>query len=107
MPTINIAQVIAVSRQAIFRLKKAAADLSPGAIPPRKPGCGRKKATTPRTDKLLKREVLKNPSTTAAALKKKYPLLLKNVAVRTVQHRYKKTWDCLHAGLPRSPSSLL
>ncbi|KAK3887063.1 hypothetical protein Pcinc_008835 [Petrolisthes cinctipes] len=95
MPIINIAQEIGVSRQAIFRLKKAATDLSPGAIPQQKPGCGRKKATTPRTDKLLKHDVLKNPSTTAAALKKKYPLLLRNVAVRTVQH-----WLQKDLGLP-------
>lgn len=89
-PINNISQEMGVSRQAIFRLRKAAAQLSPGAVPPRKPGSGRKKTTTPRTDKLLKREVLKHPSSTAAALKKKYPLLLGNVAVRTVQHRLQK-----------------
>ncbi|XP_066947049.1 uncharacterized protein [Macrobrachium rosenbergii] len=83
---IRVARDIGVSRQAIYSLKKAAAGFPPGAVPQRKPGCGRKKKTSPRTDKILKREVLNNPSFTAAALKKKHPDLLGNVAVRTVQH---------------------
>ena len=68
-----VAAELKVSRQAIYDLKKAAATVSEGAIPSRKPGTGRKRLTSLRTDMMLKREVIANPSITTANLRKKQP----------------------------------
>ena len=68
-----VAAELKVSRQAIYDLKKAAAIVSEGATPSRKPGTGRKRLTSLRTDMMLKREVIANPSITAANLRKKQP----------------------------------
>ena len=86
----RVAADIGVSRRSIYSLKRAAAALPPGTTPPRKPGTGTHRKTSPRTDNLLRREVLSNPSISAAALKKKYPELLDRVSVRTIQHRLQK-----------------
>ncbi|KAG0725462.1 Transposable element Tcb1 transposase [Chionoecetes opilio] len=72
---------------AIYNLKKAVESLPPGTVPPRKPGSGAPKKTSPRTDKIMRREVLNDPAITAAELKKNHPALLGNVSVRTIQHR--------------------
>ena len=62
-----------VSRQAIYDLKKAAATVSEGVTPSRKPGTGRKQLISLLTDIMLKREVIANPSITEANLRKKQP----------------------------------
>lgn len=90
VPVIKVAANIGVSRKTIYGLISAAASLPPGQTPPRKSGTGRKKKTSPRADTLIKREVLNNPSISAVALKKKFPDLLQDVAIRTVQHRLQK-----------------
>ena len=56
----------------------------------RKSGSGTPKKTSPRTDKLLKREVLLYPSISAVELKNMYSELLQNVSTRTIRHRLQK-----------------
>lgn len=90
MPGKHVAEKLSVSRRSIYRLKMEAAKLPPNTTPQRKSGSGGKRKTTPKTDCILKREVKKNPSITAAELKNNYPELLKNVAIRTIQHRLQK-----------------
>ncbi|KAG7158138.1 putative CENP-B N-terminal DNA-binding domain-containing transposase-like [Homarus americanus] len=90
MSVIRVASDLKVSRQAIYNLKHAAAPLPPGAIPKRKVGSGAVRKTSIRTDNILKREVMSDPAVTASTLKKKYPDLLKHVAMRTVQHHLQK-----------------
>ena len=51
---------------------------------------GRPKVTSKKTDALMKREVLKHPSITAAELKEKHPDVLGSVSIMTVQHRRQK-----------------
>ena len=53
---IAVARDIGVLREAIYQLKRSAASLSPGMVPKQKSGSGTPKKTSPRTDKLLKRE---------------------------------------------------
>ncbi|KAG0702681.1 Septin-1 [Chionoecetes opilio] len=84
---IRVAAEVNVTRMAIYNLKKAVESLPPGTVPPRKPGSGAPKKTSPRTDKIMRREVLNDPAITAAELKKNHPALLGNVSVRTIQHR--------------------
>ncbi|KAG0723184.1 hypothetical protein GWK47_005654 [Chionoecetes opilio] len=84
---IRVAAEVNVTRMAIYNLKKAVESLPPGTVPPRKPGSGAPQKTSPRTDKIMRREVLNDPAITAAELKKKHPALLGNVSVRTIQHR--------------------
>ena len=59
-------------------------------VPRRKCGSSAPKKTSPRTDKLLKREVTSYPSITAVELKNKHPELLHNVSTRTIRHRLQK-----------------
>ncbi|CAJ0956160.1 unnamed protein product [Ranitomeya imitator] len=81
---IAVARDLGVSREAIYQLKRSAASLPPGMVPQRKSGSGAPKKTSPRTDKLLKPEVMSHPSIT------KYPMLLQNIATRTIRHRLQK-----------------
>ncbi|XP_042241303.1 uncharacterized protein LOC121878935 isoform X3 [Homarus americanus] len=90
MSVIRVAADLKVSRQSIYHLRHAAAPLPPGAIPKRKVGSGAVRKTSQRTDNILKREVMSDPAVTASTLKKRYPNLLKHVAIRTVQHRLQK-----------------
>ena len=73
---IAAARDIGVSREAIYQLKRSAASLSPGMVTKRKSGSGAPKKTSPRTDKLLKREVLSYPSISAVEPKNMYSELL-------------------------------
>lgn len=66
MPGKLVAEELSVNRQSIYILKMVAAKLTPNTIPPRKPGSGGKRKTTPKTDCILKYEVEKNPSIAAA-----------------------------------------
>ena len=70
---VAVARDIGVSREAIYQLKRPAASLSTGMVPKRKCGSGVPKKTSPRTDKLLKREVISYPSITAVELKTSIP----------------------------------
>ena len=87
---IHVSTIMKISRQAVYNLKRAAKSVSPGMIPSRKPGSGAKRKTTKRTDQLLKRKVMSDPSITAATLKMELPELLKDVSIRTIQHRLQK-----------------
>ena len=78
---IRVATELKTSRQAIYDLKKAATTVPEGTTSPRKPGSGRKRLTSLRTDMMLKREVKASPSITAAELKKKHPEVLGKVAI--------------------------
>ena len=86
----RVAADLHIFRQALHDLKRAAARLPSCRTPPRKVGTGCKKKTTARTDALMRRDVMIDPSITAAALKKKHVQLLQNVSVRTIQHRLQK-----------------
>ena len=90
MSVIRVAADLKVSRQAIYRVREAAATLPPGTTPPRKPGSGAPRKTSSRTDTLLKREVMLNPSISAASLKKTHPDILQNLTIRTIRHRLQK-----------------
>ena len=65
---IAVVRDIGVSREAIFQLKRSDALLPPRMIPKRESGSGAPKKTSPRTDKLLKREVTSYPSITSVEL---------------------------------------
>ena len=85
-----VAADLQVSRTAIYELKRTAAQLPPGTTPHRKVGTGSKKKTTARTDALIRQDVMEYPSITAAQLKERHAELLKDVSVRTIQHRLQK-----------------
>ena len=74
----------------VMRLLSSAKGLPPNVVPEHKIIAGRPRKTTKATDKLLKREVLKNPRVTSGQLKADHPEVLQNVSVRTVQHRLQK-----------------
>ncbi|KAK4304118.1 hypothetical protein Pmani_023923 [Petrolisthes manimaculis] len=78
------------SEKSVRRVKIAANALGTGATPMRKKGTGRKRKTQTRTDKLLKREVQKDPFITARELKGLHADVLGDVAVRTIQERLQK-----------------
>lgn len=78
------------SEAAVRRIKKAAAVLGTDEAPERKKGTGRKRKTDPRTDKMLEREVKKDPFITAKELKEAHPDVLGEVSVRTIQDRLQK-----------------
>ena len=87
-------------KSAVFELLREAKTLPPGCIPPTKSVSGRPRKTSAVTDKLIRREVIKNPRITARELKAAHPDLLRDVAVRTLQERCQK-----HLKLPlRSPA---
>ena len=73
MCVIRVAAELQVARMTIYRLKKAGGALPPGTTPRRKEGSGRPRKTSPRTDQILKREVMSNPSITALEIKEKHP----------------------------------
>ena len=59
-------------------------------IPKKKYGSGASKKTSPRTDKLLKREATSYLSITAAESKNKHNELLHNVSTRSIRHQLPK-----------------
>lgn len=65
------------------------------------PGAPQK--TSPRTDKILKHEVLSEPAVTASALKEKHPDLLKDISIRTLQHSLQKDLSLLTQHTTRKP----
>ena len=67
---IAVAKDIGVSREVIFQLKRSAALSPPGMIPKKKSGSAAPKKTSPKTDRLLKREVTSHPSIALVELKK-------------------------------------
>lgn len=62
--------------------KKAATALPTVTLPPWMPWSGAPKKTSSLTDKILKWEVISDPSITAVSLKNRHPTFLKNIAVR-------------------------
>lgn len=88
-------------KTAVYNLISRAKNLPRNEVPPRKSVPGRPRKTSPTTDKLIKRAVLKNPKITAKQLKQAYPSILHNVAERTIQHRCQRDLK-LHL---RSPTS--
>ena len=88
VPVTKIAANLKVSRQAVYKMMKAARGLPKGTVPKRKIGSGRKRKTSGRTDRLLKQEVLASLSIMAANFKK-HPELLEEVSIRTIQNHLK------------------
>ena len=70
---IVLARDIGVSREAFLQLRRSAALLPPGIKTKRKSCSGVRNKTSPRTDKLLKRELTSYPSIIAVELKKQAP----------------------------------
>ena len=85
-----IARRIGRSESTIRYLKTAVATQGTGAVPARKKGTGMKRKTHPRTDIMLAREVKKDPFVTAKELKEMHANVLRDVSVRTIQHRLQK-----------------
>ncbi|MPC43616.1 hypothetical protein E2C01_037266 [Portunus trituberculatus] len=54
IPGKRVAKELRVNRRSIYRLKMEADKLGPNTTPPRKPGSGGKRKTTPKTDCILK-----------------------------------------------------
>ena len=103
---IAVARDFGISREAIYQLKRSTASFPPGMVPKRKSGSGAPKKTSPRTDKIVKRQVT-YPSITAVELKNKHPSgLLKNVSTRTIRHRLQKDLGRHVAVQPRRPCLL-
>ena len=67
---IAVARDIGVLREAIYQLKRSATLLPPRMIMKRKLGSGAPKKTSPKTDKILKRERTSYSSTTTVEFKK-------------------------------------
>ena len=59
---ICVAADLEVTRRVIYNMKQAASGVPPGTTPPRKKVSGAPRKTSPRTDKILKREVLATPA---------------------------------------------
>ena len=78
------------AKSTIMKLLASSKGLPVNTVPKHKFGGGRRKKTSNTTDKLIKREVEKNPRLTALELKNMHPKLMENVAVRTIQHRLQK-----------------
>ncbi|XP_076047198.1 uncharacterized protein LOC143028681 [Oratosquilla oratoria] len=83
----EIATITGLALRSVQRWAKKTRDAG-GADPPlqNKP-TGRPRKTTPRTLKVLRRQVDASPRITAPQLKEKNPKLLGHVSVRTVRHR--------------------
>jgi len=87
VPVKEICRRTGKGKTAVYSLISRAKNLPPNEVPPRQSVPGRPRKTSPTTDKLIKRAVLKNPKITARQLKLAYPSILGNVAERTIQHR--------------------
>ncbi|KAG7177743.1 PiggyBac transposable element-derived protein 4-like 6 [Homarus americanus] len=87
VPLVEIVRRTGRGIATLHRLKAAARHLPPGQLPASKPRTGRPRKTTPDTDTLLRRDVLRSSRKSAAELKKAHPDLLGNVSERTIQHR--------------------
>ena len=61
VPVTEIAADLKISRQAVYKMMKAARGLPKDTVPKRKISSGRKRKTSGRTDRLLKQEVLASP----------------------------------------------
>lgn len=90
MSVYRVAGELNVTQPAIYRVRDAASALPPGATLPRKKGSGAPRKTSPRTNMILRREVMSGPSVAATTIKSKHPELLKNVSIRTIRHRLQK-----------------
>ena len=100
----HIAVDLHVSKHAIFKTKSCRKGLPDNTMPTRKVGTGTKKKNTNVTNVVLPRDVMLNPSITTANLKKKQPMLLQDISIRTIKHRHRMTCICHHAVQIRSPS---
>ena len=56
-------------------------------MPTRKAGTGTKRQATDGTNVVWPRDVVLNPLITTANLKKKQPMLLQDISIRTIKHR--------------------
>lgn len=79
------------SEGAVHYMRRAAAALGTGITPERKRGTGRKKKMYPRTDKMLEREVERNPFLTTKELKEMYYDVFREASLSTIQHRRQNT----------------
>ena len=78
------------AKSTVMELLPDAKALSSTEVPKHNFGGGRRKKTSRHTDAIMKRELLKNPQLTGLGLKNMHADLLKQVAIRTVQHCLQK-----------------
>ena len=79
-----------MSKWAISDLKQAATGHPDNTMLTRKAGTRTKKKTTDGTNALWPRDVMPNPSITTANLKKKQPMILQNISIKTIHHHPQK-----------------
>ena len=90
LPIKEISFRIKRSKATIMRLLSQAKGHPAGYIPYHKPIKGRPRKTSKKYDKLLKREVEKDPMISSTQLKRIYPNLFKHVSLRTIRHLLQK-----------------
>ena len=86
----QIAKEMGVSKNTVSIWCNRAKDGNIETVLKRKEGAGRPKKTSPETDRLLRRAIMKQPSLTSKDLKDAFPNLLAGVSQRTIQHRLRK-----------------
>lgn len=87
----EIAEITGVNEKTVSRLLQKWRQAGSGDnVPEHKHGGGRPLKIPTKTLRLLKRQLDLNPSITAKELKEKNPKLLRDVAVRTIQHNIQK-----------------
>ena len=97
----EIAARLDVGKATVHLWVTRARELPEGVIPPIPKPKGRPRLTSPQTDRMLRRRVLESPSISARELRTENPGTLKDVALRTIQHRLQK-----HLKLPtRRPAA--
>ena len=97
----EIAARLGVGKATVHLWVTRAKGMPHGVVPPTPKPKGRPRLTSPQTDRLLRRRVLESPSISARELRAENPAGLKDVALRTIQHRLQK-----HLKLPtRRPAA--
>ena len=86
----DIAYRLQVGRATVYKWAARSRGLPDGVVPPTPKPEGRPRVTSPTTDRLLRRRVLECPSISARELRAENPEALKDVSLRTIQHRLQK-----------------
>ena len=81
----EIGAITGISSRSIQRWTKKFRESTDGDVPLQRKSKGKPKLLSPRTLKMIKRQVDENPTLTARQLKDRNPLLLQDVSIRTIQ----------------------
>lgn len=88
----EIVEITGVCQRSVYRLIEQFKESGYAQLPVPKPRPGRPRLTSPRTRKVINRQVCANPRLTAREIKQNNPQLLGNVSIRSIQ-------DLLHDDL--------